>query len=598
MDFYDGTMAKQYARNKTRIIKEINDIEENVAQAVDNNEFSCDVYNTVMTDSREFAEPTKDAKAHCVMELDTIQVINENNATSGSTSFIDSIDGDYAIQEEPVDDVMCGFAPDFVPDSYANGGNADNSQPTNYFRVGETLVIQGRNDIKPLEFKVKEVNKNGEIIDLDIVSRGEMSSEIFGNAHLIYKDMDNWLNVDSDYGNYSDLRIDREGKVSVKAFNGVMCDNTPVATWTSIGKTYRLGDLPPSYFAKIGDIFIISGDDIYIKGFDEWKPRKHIYNYQSFKLPINYGIEGMVCYNVFGRSYVKTKCGWEMINHIYRLGESYRPCVFDYQEGDIVIYTQVIRDENNEIVSQKQHTIYKCCSNCWKEIVSETDWHNVPADDFGEDDDLFIYGNTDYRVKIDNQWLVVKDIHRFDMLYYDNTFGEPFDVISYDGNYEPNSTYVKMEANDQYPYGFWVKVEKLWDLNQYLLGRLPVKVKLTWTVKNIILDEKGDGYIYQPSVVFSNGNATAYCKVVNDKVVDVQLLNGGNDYTNDIPEIIFVMIIPTLSKKYYQVWKKTLENQVLQDDMNQVIEYFENTKKYTISRVSDNGSFHWHLSWN
>ena len=294
MDFYDGTMAKQYARNKTRIIKEINDIEENVAQAVDNNEFSCDVYNTVMTDSREFAEPTKDAKAHCVMELDTIQVINENNATSGSTSFIDSIDGDYAIQEEPVDDVMCGFAPDFVPDSYANGGNADNSQPTNYFRVGETLVIQGRNDIKPLEFKVKEVNKNGEIIDLDIVSRGEMSSEIFGNAHLIYKDMDNWLNVDSDYGNYSDLRIDREGKVSVKAFNGVMCDNTPVATWTSIGKTYRLGDLPPSYFAKIGDIFIISGDDIYIKGFDELKSSKHIYNYQSFKLPINYGIEGMV----------------------------------------------------------------------------------------------------------------------------------------------------------------------------------------------------------------------------------------------------------------------------------------------------------------
>ena len=58
------------------------------------------------------------------------------------------------------------------------------------------------------------------------------------------------------------------------------------------------------------------------------------------------------------------------------------------------------------------------------------------------------------------------------------------------------------------------------------------------------------------------------------------------------------MIMPTLSKKYYQVWKKTLENQVLQDDMNQVIEYFENTKKYTISRVSDNGSFHWHLSWN
>ena len=59
MDFYNSTEAKQYARNKTRIIKEINDIEENIASAVDDNQFECDVYNTVMTDAREIAEPSK-----------------------------------------------------------------------------------------------------------------------------------------------------------------------------------------------------------------------------------------------------------------------------------------------------------------------------------------------------------------------------------------------------------------------------------------------------------------------------------------------------------------------------------------------------------
>ena len=61
MDFYDATSAKQYARNKSRILKEINDIEEYIMQAVDENQFECDVYNTVMTDAREMAEPIKEA---------------------------------------------------------------------------------------------------------------------------------------------------------------------------------------------------------------------------------------------------------------------------------------------------------------------------------------------------------------------------------------------------------------------------------------------------------------------------------------------------------------------------------------------------------
>ena len=74
MDFYNATEAKQYARNKSRILKEINDIEEYIMQAVDENQFECDVYNTVMTDAREFADPIKEAKSHCIMELSKVTI--------------------------------------------------------------------------------------------------------------------------------------------------------------------------------------------------------------------------------------------------------------------------------------------------------------------------------------------------------------------------------------------------------------------------------------------------------------------------------------------------------------------------------------------
>ena len=75
MDFYTSTEAKQYARNKTRIIKEINDIEQTIAEAVDNNQFSCVVQNTYMTDTRETVEPSRDAKAHCIMQLSKVRVL-------------------------------------------------------------------------------------------------------------------------------------------------------------------------------------------------------------------------------------------------------------------------------------------------------------------------------------------------------------------------------------------------------------------------------------------------------------------------------------------------------------------------------------------
>ena len=64
-------------------------------------------------------------------------------------------------------------------------------------------------------------------------------------------------------------------------------------------------------------------------------------------------------------------------------------------------------------------------------------------------------------------------------------------------------------------------------------------------------------------------------------------------YKNDPYEIYFRENL----KKEFSDFEVDKNNCLI--DKIEIPDYvFENTKKYTISRVSDNGSFHWHLSWN
>lgn len=105
--------------------------------------------------------------------------------------------------------------------------------------------------------------------------------------------------------------------------------------------------------------------------------------------------------------------------------------------------------------------------------------------------------------------------------------------------------------------------------------------------------------MYPTSVVFNEGDASATVRITNDKILETKLINGGI-YT-EVPEINYVMEAPTMSKKYYQVWKQLIENDVLQDEMQQVIDYFESTKKFSIARVTNENTgttFYWHLQWN
>lgn len=603
MDFYNATEAKQYARNKSRILKEINDIEEYIMQAVDENQFECDVYNTVMTDAREFADPIKEAKSHCIMELSKVTIHkdyeNEDLNNSPLIKYVDGGNSETELFEEIIDG---GNSETNIFENFANAGDsAGKIYPKNYFRVGEVLQVKDDNNSIPLEFRVSEINDNGDIINLEIVNRGEYTT-IFDTAKLVYKNMKYWndetikpgdsvwLDIDSDYGLISDLQITRDNEQQVKDLNGNSI--YPGETdWFPIGTIYDINSLPPEAFGMISDTYTKEQDKIYVKTSDGWVEVSTIYDYKTFKLPFNFGVEGTVCYNVFGKNYVKTNCGWNLSHNIWNFGDR-KPTAEDGLDYDVGYYNELVYDEDGNIINRIPHKVYKCCHRIWQEIVVEYDWDNLPPDVFGENLDIFIWDEGRYRIKINGSWIETENEYRFDQIKLYDDWGEDHDVVAYSGELEAYTTYVKIA-------GHWTLVNKVWNLNDYLLGRIPVDTDLEWTIKYIVMDSYGDGYMYPTSVVFNDGDASATVRIVNDKILETKLINGGT-YT-EVPEVNYVMEAPTMSKKYYQVWKQLIENDVLQDEMQQVMNYFESTKKFSISRVTNDSTgttFYWHLQWN
>lgn len=603
MDFYNATEAKQYARNKSRILKEINDIEEYIMQAVDENQFECDVYNTVMTDAREFADPIKEAKSHCIMELSKVTIHkdyeNEDLNNSPLIKYVDGGNSETELFEEIIDG---GNSETNIFENFANAGDsAGKIYPKNYFRVGEVLQVKDDNNSIPLEFRVSEINDNGDIINLEIVNRGEYTT-IFDTAKLVYKNMKYWndetikpgdsvwLDIDSDYGLISDLQITRDNEQQVKDLNGNSI--YPGETdWFPIGTIYDINSLPPEAFGMISDTYTKEQDKIYVKTSDGWVEVSTIYDYKTFKLPFNFGVEGTVCYNVFGKNYVKTNCGWNLSHNIWNFGDR-KPTAEDGLDYDVGYYNELVYDEDGNIINRIPHKVYKCCHRIWQEIVVEYDWDNLPPDVFGENLDIFIWDEGRYRIKINGSWVETENEYRFDQIKLYDDWGEDHDVVAYSGELKAYTTYVKIA-------GHWTLVNKVWNLNDYLLGRIPVDTDLEWTIKYIVMDNYGDGYMYPTSVVFNDGDANATVRIVNDKILETKLINGGT-YT-EVPEVNYVMEAPTMSKKYYQVWKQLIENDVLQDEMQQVMNYFESTKKFSIARVTNDSTgttFYWHLQWN
>ena len=301
-----------------------------------------------MTDTRETVEPSRDAKAHCIMQLSKVTVKPREEETE------------------------------------------------NYFRVGEVLALADESKASvayPLEFKITEVNRNGDIIDLEIVNRGEYDGEIFETADLQYKD------IDSNFGENGDLKIDRDGVVTVKDNVSTENDNEDLVTeWFNIGKIWTVEDLPDEAFGVKGDAYIIDDNAVYFKVDPNWELRNKVYLWNDFKMPILYGETGNVRTNVFGKTWVKSShCGWSVSKHWINLGEIgeriLRPD--DYEVYDIIEFTK----------NGTHHLIYKCCNRRFDEVTDVQSWLEKPTNDFGEDMDMFIYPTGNYRIKIRGEWM-------------------------------------------------------------------------------------------------------------------------------------------------------------------------------------------------
>lgn len=237
---------------------------------------------------------------------------------------------------------------------------------------------------------------------------------------------------------------------------------------------------------------------------------------------------------------------------------------------------------------------FKCEKDKWVAIEDESkwlDWEEKPTDNFARDNDIFFYNDKEYRIKVDGKWMLPNNKYRFDLLFLSNDYGKDRDIIKYSGCLEPYHTYVKVD-------GVWKQVQKVWNLHTLKLGKVTQPFYLTFGIKNIVMDNIGDGYNYDTNVIFSDGEASAIAEITNGKIINTKVVYGGESYI-DVPEVNYVMTNYLISEKYYQVWKEEVENYALQDEMEQVIKYFEKNG-YTISRVSnDNGkTFHWVVMWS
>lgn len=570
MEFFNATEAKQFARNKQRILKEINDIEESIADAVGNDKFECEVVNTIMTDPRENPEPIGVATSFATMSLTNVVIPYINEST----------------------------------DNY-------------YFRVGERLVIKNDNNIDAALLEIIEIDDNGQIKDIAIVERGTYNTLPClkgGVVTLEYEDMRNWLNpVDYETGNYgviSDLRIERDSpNYQVKDLD---VDST---NWFDIKAVYTSTNPCDNNFGVADSLYIVNEfDDMYVKT-DVWVHPHAFYKYDTFNVVLDYGfnvdtLEGHVIWDLYGKNYVHTGGTWKQSPHVRDNG-NIRPTATDYGKYDICYWIEVIYDENGVVVNQINHRQYKNFNNVWLEIVGEENWENKPSNNFGVNTDVMLWkiedNNYQWFVKSNNEWKEIVNVYRFDEIHEEGLFGQLHDLIKYVSEDAQPSWYVKVKT--EMDLEKWVKVEKIWDFNEIILGRLSSleNIVSNWYIKDITMTNFGNGYIYQPIEVIIQQDdtfidfqsAVAEAEVSLDKIIQTKVIYGGFGYTI-VPTITYKIQNPNISLDYFKVWKQVEQNPELDDEMNQVMSYFNGNRQYTIVRVTNESSgntFKWKCLW-
>lgn len=579
-DIIQATHSKDRARLDSLIINEIHNIENFIIEAVANNKFETTVYDTLMTRTNNDFLPTRTAKAHCIMRVNDLTLNNNPlNYTLWATGVMYAVgikvfyDGEYYIcTEEHISGDVFDVSKWKVDETVRYGD----------YKVGEELTISGLTSNNPCSFRITEVTEKGRIVNMEVVSRGEYT-DIAVSGNLEYTDKTNYLDIYNDFGLQGDIRINRNGQEYVKV-------NTE---WTDLsGVIYNQDSIPASTFGTVDSIYYVTDYDNILVKINEtnWVQHNNYYFYNTFVLPQDFGTEFATAYGVFGNDYIKLakdqpNLSWYRVKNILRL--NYMPSSDIGMENDILYYTY--RTVDNDLQTDKFVKI----NGFWHPIPNpvEYDFSNKPDNSFGENLDLFQYNPNIVFVKNNNEWIQAINQYRYDMIHTYADWGENLDMIRYSGTYAPQQWYTKID-------GTWVEVEKVWDLNNYKIGVDANAEKITWGIKEIIVDDTGDGYQWQVDVLFSSGDAIAKAIVSNAKIIEIETLYGGTAL-EEIPVISFKMNGTNISYDCYSVWKRTKENDVLDDAMNQVIDYFT-AKNYSITRVTNDQTettFNWLIRW-
>ena len=171
--------------------------------------------------------------------------------------------------------------------------------------------------------------------------------------------MNSWLDIDSNFGLVSDLRIDREEegtrRITVKDYSGnykeLASQDDLETNWFDINKIWNIDSLPDEAFGVIGDAYIRDENTVFFKT-PEWLQRNNVYVYEGWKMPLKYAEENTVVYNVFGDTWVKSShCGWHKSLHYHNLGEIHD---IELEPENYNVY-DIIEYKRNDVT----HKIYK-----------------------------------------------------------------------------------------------------------------------------------------------------------------------------------------------------------------------------------------------
>jgi len=362
--------SKKAARLTALIESEIETIEAAIATAVSNNKFECEITDSPMTRTSDVAEPIREAKAHCAMDI---------------YSFVLDAEEEHGLD----------------------------------YQEGDILTLSGLTSDTPVKLQVSEVNEVGNVEALDVLDEG-IYENITSVSSLKYLDESKFIDITKPFGRENDLRINRDGSYQVR--NASSWINPPHVFTDYYVPTDDFGD-------NLNIVHSESGD--YVKYNNTWNVGNVL---AGFPVPTDFGNDFDIINNLLGQTYIKLHrtdiSSWYVVPQIWHLDTF--PDARTIGEGDLVYYTKT--RANGAIVVYrmvKYNGVLVSINNSVEYDWSDKTISDLS--DYGKKFDI-IYDNGDYYIKLVHRWALSTDFIEMTDLYKESSIGEEYDLFSDSGD--------------------------------------------------------------------------------------------------------------------------------------------------------------------